>query len=130
LTADKKGERIMTIKGCYDAMGANYEDVLGRLRKDERIRKFLLKVPADPNYDLLCKSLAEGNMKEAFRAAHTLKGVCQNLSLSKLYQSTGVLTELLRNQTAYTEEMGKALATVKADYEEMCRCISMLEEGE
>ena len=26
-----------------------------------------------------------GDYKEAFRAAHTLKGVCQNLSLISLY---------------------------------------------
>ena len=34
----------MTVKECYDAMGADYEDVFARLRKDERIQKFLLKV--------------------------------------------------------------------------------------
>ena len=47
----------MTVKECYDAMGADYEDVFARLRKDERIQKFLLKVMNDKSYDLLCSSL-------------------------------------------------------------------------
>ena len=64
----------MTVKECYDAMGADYEDVFARLRKDERIQKFLLKVMNDKSYDLLCSSLESGDMAEAFRAAHTLKG--------------------------------------------------------
>lgn len=34
----------MTVKECYDAIGADYDDVFSRLRKDDRIRKFLLKV--------------------------------------------------------------------------------------
>ena len=29
----------MTVKECYEAIGADYEDVMGRLRKDERVEK-------------------------------------------------------------------------------------------
>lgn len=35
-------------------------------------------------------------MKEAFRGAHTLKGVCQNLGFSNLYAPAYTLTETLR----------------------------------
>ncbi len=52
----------MTVKECYDAMGADYEDVAGRLRTDERIRKFVLKVLNDSSYALLCSSLEERNI--------------------------------------------------------------------
>ena len=38
----------------------------------------------------------EQNVKEAFRAAHTLKGVCQNLGFSNLYAPAVTLTETLR----------------------------------
>lgn len=33
----------MTVKECYDAIGADYDDVFSRLRKDDRIRKFCLR---------------------------------------------------------------------------------------
>ena len=39
------------------------------------------------------------HVKEAFRAAHTLKGVCQNLGFTNLYQPTYDLTEVLRTGT-------------------------------
>jgi hypothetical protein len=38
----------MTLRECYDAMGADYDDVIGRLRTDERVARFLNKFPADP----------------------------------------------------------------------------------
>ena len=37
----------MTVKQCYEAMEANYEEVESRLRTEERIKKFLLKVLND-----------------------------------------------------------------------------------
>ena len=40
----------MTVKECYDAIGADYEDVMGRLRKDERVQKFVLKLLDDKSY--------------------------------------------------------------------------------
>ena len=65
----------MTVKECYEIIGANYEEVESRLRTEERIKKFLLKVLNDKSYDLLCDSIKQKNMEEAFRAAHTLKGI-------------------------------------------------------
>ncbi|MCI8638787.1 MAG: Hpt domain-containing protein [Coprococcus sp.] len=109
----------MTVKECYDAMGADYDDVMARLRKDDRVQKFLLKVLDDKSYTLLIDSVEERNIPEAFRAAHTLKGVCQNLSLTKLYKSASVLSDVLRDREDYREDIEPALAQVKQDYDEM-----------
>ena len=70
----------MTIQECYKAMGADYEEVQSRLRTEERIKKFVLKVLNDKSYDLLCTSIEQQNMEEDFRAAHTIKGIRQNLA--------------------------------------------------
>ena len=35
--------------------------------------------------------------KAAFRAAHTLKGVCLNLGFDRLYEVSSALTEMLRD---------------------------------
>lgn len=51
------------------------------------------------SYPKLERSLKEENVEEAFRAAHTLKGVCQNLGFTNLYQPTYELTEVLRAGT-------------------------------
>ena len=104
----------MTLQECYAAMGGNYESAVGRLRSERLVQKFILKFLDDGSYDLLCKSLEEKNYEEAFRAAHTIKGVCQNLSIDKLQDSSSRLCEALRN--GYTPEAGALAEEVRADY--------------
>lgn len=92
----QKGIASMNINECYQAMGADYEEVFGRLRNEKLIAKFVLKFPDDPSFSQLKNSLAEKNTKEAFRAAHTLKGVAQNLGFTPLYETAAAITEVLR----------------------------------
>jgi HPt (histidine-containing phosphotransfer) domain-containing protein len=105
-------------------MGADFDDVLTRLRKEERIHKFLLKVPEDPSFDLLCTSMEKRDAETAFRAAHTMKGVCQNLSLNALAEPVCVLTELLRGKTEYSSEYEPAFEAVKTAYADTVKCIA------
>ena len=86
----------MTIQECYAQMGADYNEVFRRLYNEAMIRKFVLLFPKDDSFHNLEAALKEQNVKEAFRAAHTLKGVCQNLGFSNLYAPTYTLTETLR----------------------------------
>lgn len=104
----------MTLQECYAAMGGNYDDALGRLRSERLVQKFVLKFLADGSYDLLCRSLEEENYEEAFRAAHTIKGVCQNLSIDKLQASSSRLCESLRN--GYSPEADALAEEVRTDY--------------
>ena len=116
----------MTIQECYEAFGGNYAEVVSRLRTDERIARFLQKVVTDGSYQLLCDSIASGNIEEAFRAAHTLKGVCMNLSITRFAQSASELTEALRGKTAVTDDLKPLLERVKEDYELTISCIKQL----
>ena len=90
---------IMTIQECYKEMGADYDEEFHRLPRESMIRKFALMFLNDDSYPKLEQSLKEGNAQEAFRAAHTLKGVCQNLGFTNLYPPVCDLTELLRAGT-------------------------------
>ena len=89
----------MTMRECYEAIGGNYEDVLGRLHSEALIRRFTLKFLEDQSYLQLKQALENKNYEDAFRGAHTLKGVCQNLSFDHLYEVSNELTELLRDRT-------------------------------
>lgn len=117
----------MTIKECYEKMGGDYDDVMNRLRTDERIKKFLLKVADDQSFELLRESLNSRNIEEAFRAAHTLKGVCLNLSLTALHASASDMTEALRGKTEYSDVFMPYFECVKADYENTVACIRALD---
>lgn len=105
----------MTLQECYAAMGGNYEDAVGRLRSERLVRKFVLKFVDDGSYNLLCRSLEEKNYSEAFRAAHTIKGVCQNLAIDRLQSSSSRLCESLRN--GCTPETDALAEEVTADYQ-------------
>ena len=107
----------MTIQECYEAIGGNYEDVLRRLRSEVLIRKFTLKFLEDQSYSLLKQALGDNNYEEAFRGAHTLKGVCQNLSFDRLYEVSSELTELLRDTTGDQPGIPETMEKVTEIYE-------------
>ncbi len=86
----------MTIREVYERMGADYEAVLRRLPSEALIGRLLLKFPEDDTFRTLKKALEEKDAQTAFRAAHTLKGVCQNLGFDNLFQPVYDLTEALR----------------------------------
>ena len=117
----------MTVQESYAKMGADYDDVMSRLRTDDRIKRFLLRVADDQSFNNLVAALKEHNMEEVFRAAHTLKGVSSNLSLVRLCKSATAITEMLRGKTEYSADLEPMLEQVRADYELTIECIKSIE---
>ena len=111
----------MTLKECYTALGGNYADVLGRLGSERLVQKFVLKFLDDGSFELLRRSLDAGDKDEAFRAAHTIKGMCQNLSFTKLADSDSQITESLRSGDL--EGALSLFDTVREDYERTVNAI-------
>ena len=98
----------MNIRECYDTIGADFEDVLSRLGSESLIQRFALKFIDDGSYNELTEALAEKNAEKAFRAAHTLKGVCLNLGFDNLYKASSAITEIFRaGELAGAEEAFK-----------------------
>ncbi|MCH5272923.1 MAG: Hpt domain-containing protein [Lachnospiraceae bacterium] len=62
--------------------------------------KFLLKFKNDMSFTNLIANLDQGNYEEAFKCAHTLKGVSANLGINAINRPASELTELLRGKTA------------------------------
>ena len=109
----------MTMQECYKAIGGNYEAVLGRLHSEALIQRFTLKFLEDQSYLQLKQALENKNYEDAFRSAHTLKGVCQKLSFDRLYEVSNELTELLRDRTGAQPGISKAMEKVTEVYERM-----------
>ena len=86
----------MTIRECYDELGLDFDAVLSRLVNEKLVQKFALKFLDDPSFQNLKDALDSKDVETAFRAAHTLKGVCLNLGFDNLYPSSKDPTELLR----------------------------------
>ena len=85
----------MTTRDVYDGIG-DYDQMTSCIANEESIRKFLRMFIEDQNFPQLEKAMENDDVKEAFSRAHTLKGVCQNLCLTKVYEIDFLVTEALR----------------------------------
>lgn len=80
--------------------GADTDEGLGRCYGMEELYLRLVNmIPDEANFDKLAAALDEGDLDRAFEAAHALKGVLGNLSLTPMYETCSALTELLRPRT-------------------------------
>lgn len=86
----------MTLQEFYAQIGGSYADTVRRLCSESFVLRFVKKYPANPSFDELCKAVGRSDWESAFRAAHTLKGVAQNLGFDRLYAVSVPLTEAMR----------------------------------
>ncbi len=117
----------MTLQECYTELGGNYNDVISRLRSERLVTKFVVKFLDDDSCALLLQSMEAENYGEAFRAAHTIKGVCQNLGFTKLYEISNQLNEALRN--GLSPEAPALAEDVKAEYQRTVTTIKAFKES-
>lgn len=107
----------MNLPEFYAAIGAEMKDVLRRLGSEGLIQKYLLKLPNDPTYVLLTNAMQKKDYEQAFRAAHTLKGIALNLGLTPLHEVSQELMELLRNGSPDLETADVLLQQVSDVYQ-------------
>lgn len=80
--------------------GAEVDAGLGRcLNKEDFYLRMVNMLLQGKDFDRLEQALAEGNLKQGFAVAHSLKGTVGNLSLTPMYPTVCELTELLRHQS-------------------------------
>ena len=86
----------MTVQECYEKMGEDYQEILSRFGSEAMVKRFAVKFLNDTSFANLKQALQDKDVNEAFRAAHTLKGVCLNLGFDNLYKVSSDITEILR----------------------------------
>ena len=81
----------------YEKVGGDAKEIVARLGGNTAlVKRFLGKFAQDSSFGDLCNALNENDTETAFRSAHTMKGVCANLGLQKLFEKASHITELLR----------------------------------
>ena len=108
----------MTLEQMYAAIGGDYKAVMERLPSADFVRRFALKFLQDDSFPNLKKAL------EA-QAAHTLKGVCQNLGFDALYAPASALTEALRGGTL--DGADTLFPPVEKEYQRVVAALKKLE---
>lgn len=116
----------MTIAECYNRLNGDYSQAKQRLMSDRLIDKFIRKFPADDSITILRTGVEQGNNEEAFRGAHTLKGVAANLAFTDLQQKASELTEQLRSLDNPADPV--LLAAVEDSYRLVIDTIALYEQ--
>lgn len=93
----------MTLQEFYAQIGGSYADTVRRLCSESFVLRFVKKYSANPSFDELCEAVDRSDWESAFRAAHTLKGVAQNLGFDGLYRAAFALTEEMRGGKPLTD---------------------------
>ena len=107
----------MTIQECYCELGGDFAQVEKRLPSVSMVKRFITKFLDDGSFSQLCEAMEDGRREEAFRAAHTLKGVSANLGFDRLQASADKLTELLRPEgDTIPEGAGVLLEQIRRDH--------------
>ena len=106
----------MNIEECYHRLGGDYSQVLQRIPSGALVKKFVIKFLADGSFAELSGAMERGDRETAFRASHTLKGVCANLGFEQLRTSASALTELLRGAETIPAEAAALMEQVRQDY--------------
>ena len=106
--------------------GINVSGALERfMGNDVILERFLKKFLSDSNYENLEAAITSGDKESALIAAHTLKGVCGNLSMAGLF-------ELLSKQVAAFraddwEHAVELMKEITKEYEAAAAAIRSLE---
>lgn len=95
------------------SLGANTDEGLARCMNNESFYLRMVDMGLrDAGFEKLKAALEAGDLDTAFEAAHALKGILSNLSLTSLAEPVSVLTEQLRAREArdYGPDLDSILA--------------------
>lgn len=112
-------------KAILEAGGFNVDEAMKRFMNNEQLWiRFLKKFKGDESYANLVKAMAEKDSKNAFAAAHTLKGITGNLAMTRFNVLISEQTEHLRKEADGMEEAAAMMPQITELYNESIRIIN------
>lgn len=117
----------MNLKDCYNAMYADYEGVMSRLLKEERVIGYLKKFTEDKSFVRMHDAINVNDYSTALNETITLAGICENLGLKLLSKSLEPVSRMLRNRTV-SELIDSSMEKLKMDYEYVIGVINKLDD--
>ena len=110
----------------YKTVGGDMNDVLDRLEDIDMVKENLLDFSEDVSYSELLQCLGDNDIKGAFRAAHTLKGICYTFGIGRLGDDASAVCEELRHGVPPSREMTERLAE---EYRRTLEALGRLKDG-
>lgn len=117
----------MDLRQLYELAGGKYEDVLGRLMDEARIKKYLNKFVITSDYADMMEAVTAGDWQTAFRTSHNIKGMCLNLGLNNLAKASSDLCEAVRHG-APQGDISELVSAVEREYAKNVAAIKEMDE--
>ncbi len=113
---------------ALEAAGVSYEIGLERFMGNEALyENFLIKFLTDSSYQNFIDSMKRGDMEQAVRFVHTLKGTAGNLSLDPLFLSADAVVKAIRSKIP-ADRLKELCKTLDDDYQTMCDLLKVLKK--
>lgn len=94
---ERKWRMNSEIREKLEGVGIDVNDLMDRLMGNMTlISRFFKRFPDDASYERMVAGIEKGDVEEAFRGAHSLKGVCANLSMKRFLTVLNPLVDKLR----------------------------------
>lgn len=117
-------------KKIFEAYGGNYEATMSRFIHNEKTyMKFMDMLFRDENLQNLGDALERGDIRGAFEAAHTLKGVVGNMGLIPLFNAVCTIVEPLRLKEQRDDYM-EMYAEIQKEFKRVDELWEQLKKGE
>ena len=114
---------MLNLEQFYAAVGGNAAENISRLGGNRTLLELLLsKFPKDDSFRTLSEAIDGSKTEEAFRAAHTLKGVSANLGIQSLFIKASEVTEYLRGGNL--EAARTRMPDLTGEYDRVCTLIA------
>ena len=115
----------MTDKAYYEE---GFDIISARERffgKREMCERYVIRFLEDTNYEEMIRAIREKDTEQAFHYAHTLKGVCANLSLWQMQEAVAAVVEELRKDQLPGEE---EISGLEQCYEKTVGWVNLVKE--
>ena len=115
----------MTVFDGYIALGGDVTSDIYQSLSEKMLFKFLKKLTEDEQMQSLELAIGAKDRDAAYAAAHTLKGVALNLSLSRLSNPLCGLTDALR--AGFPQNAEELFQEVKTEFDYAVKVINLIE---
>ena len=92
----KDAEIMQALELFYQRIHGDYDGTLRRIPSEQILLKYVRLYAQEPTCARLQEALMSQRWEDAFREAHSLKGVAQTLGFTHLYEVCSVLADALR----------------------------------
>ncbi len=95
----------MSARGYFEVIGEDYDEILERLGDDHAIGKYIKQFFKGEYDERLNSAIDSGEWEEAYRIAHSIKGMALNLGLNRLASISHIVCRSLRTKDGVSFEL-------------------------